>query len=227
MERENKTVAAGFGAAILAILLFGWLASEVLRGATREFDASVRQAVHAWASPWLTFLMRRVTLLGSELVLVPVGALTVWWLMIGKRRHAAVMFTIAALGGEALNQLLKQVFERPRPDEAFFGYALPHSYSFPSGHALVSCCFYGALAAILTRRRRPGAGPYLIWGAAALLVTLIGFSRVYLGVHYPSDVIAGYTGSIVWVFAVREGYGMWLRRRRNRETEADGGGSIA
>src|SRR5258706_9278731 len=160
--------------------------------------------------------MRRVTLLGSELVLVPWGALITGRLMAVGRRHAAVLLIIAALGGEALNQVLKQVFGRPRPDEAFFGYTMPQSHSFPSGHALVSCCFFGALAAILTRRMKPGVVNYAIWACAALLAALIGFSRVYLGVHHASDVLAGYWAAIVWVVAVRAGYGFWLRRRRGK-----------
>jgi len=218
VEREKKALIAGFAAASLAILLFGWLATQMLRGATEEFDSAVRQTVHGWAAPWLTFLMLKVTSCGSELFLVPLGALIAWRLVAAGRRHAAALFAIAAAGGEALNQLLKLVFGRPRPTEAFFGYELPDSYSFPSGHALVSCCFFGALAAILTQRSRLGGWQYAIWAAAALLVALIGFSRIYLGVHHPSDVLAGYAASIVWVVAVREGYGFWLRRRRRRAT---------
>ena len=220
MEREKTTLIAGFAAACLAVMLFGWLATQMLGGATQEFDTAVRHTVHAWAAPWLTFLMRKVTFLGSEFVLVPLGALITWRLVAAGRRHAAVLFTIAALGGEALNQVLKQVFERPRPEEAFFGYGLPQSYSFPSGHALVSFCFFGALAAILTQRMKLGVVKYAIWAGAALLAALIGFSRVYLGVHYPSDVLAGYSAAIVWVAAVRAGYGFWLRRRRGRNLES-------
>ena len=184
-----------------------------MRGTTQEFDAAIRDAVHARATPWLTFAMRRITWLGSELFLVPLGALIAWRLMAAGRRHAAVLFAIAALGGEGLNQILKLLFARPRP-EPFFGYDLPSSYSFPSGHALVSFCYFGALAAILTRRMESGAKKSAIWAGAALAAALIGFSRIYLGVHYPSDVLAGYSAAIVWVSAVRAGYGFWLRRRR-------------
>jgi undecaprenyl-diphosphatase len=221
VDREKKTLAAGFSAAVAAVLLFGWLATQVLRGATQSFDAAVRHTVHAWASPWLTFLMLRVTRCGSELVLVPLGALIIWRLLAASRRHAAMMLAVASLGGESLNQILKVVFGRSRPDEAFFGYQLPQSYSFPSGHALVSCCFFGSLAAILTRRKQAGLMTYLVWAGASAAAALIGFSRVYLGVHYASDVLAGYAAAIVWVAAVRAAYGFWLRRRsRNREPAA-------
>jgi undecaprenyl-diphosphatase len=220
VEREKKTLIAGFSAAVVAVLLFGWLATQVLRGATQSFDEAVRQTVHTWASPWLTFLMLRVTLCGSELVLVPLGVVILWRLLASRRRHAAVMLAIASLGGEGLNQILKVVFGRPRPDEAFFGYQLPQSYSFPSGHALVSCCFFGSLAAILTRRKHAGVTTYLIWAGASAAAALIGFSRIYLGVHYASDVLAGYSAAIVWVAAVRAAYGFWLRRRRRSRGSA-------
>ena len=76
---------------------------------------------------------------------------------------------------------------------------LPRTYSFPSGHSLFSFCFYGVLAGLLTRRIASRIGRILIWTFAALLVAAIGLSRIYLGVHYPSDVIAGYLAASLWV----------------------------
>ena len=213
MEREKRTLLAGFVSAGLALAVFAWLAARMMRGEIAQFDTAVRDAVHSLASPPLTAFMRKITFMGSELFLVPVGALIGWRLVAAGRKHAAILLAIAGLGGEALNQLLKRLFERPRP-EPFFGYTLPSSYSFPSGHALVSCCFYGALAAILTRRMKSTAGKIAVWAAAALLAGTIGLSRVYLGVHHASDVAAGFSGAIVWVAAVAAGYDSWLRRRR-------------
>jgi undecaprenyl-diphosphatase len=212
MEREKRTLLAGFVSAGLALAIFAWLAASVLRGEIVEFDSAVRDAVHSRASPWMTRFMRSVTRLGSELIMAPLGLLIAWRLVAAGRRHAAVLLLIASAGGETLNQLLKLLFRRPRP-EAFFGYDLPSSYSFPSGHALVSCCFYGALAAILTRRMQSRLGKIAVWACAVVLVGAIGLSRVYLGVHYASDVIAGYSAAVVWVAAVATGYGFWLRRR--------------
>jgi undecaprenyl-diphosphatase len=111
-----------------------------------------------------------------------------------------------------LDQILKLCFHRPRP-EAFFGLAIPATYSFPSGHALTATCFYGVLAGLLAARTRPLAGKAGLWALAATLAALIGLSRVYLGVHYPSDVLAGYAAAVVWMAAVRVGYGLRRRRR--------------
>ena len=222
MEKPNRALLEGFLAAAAAVLLFGWLAGAVLRGQTINFDNTIRDAVHAWASPRTTTLMRVITELGAPEVLVPLAAVFVWWLAAGRRTRAARAFVLAALGAEALDQVLKLVFQRARP-KAFFGYAQPLSYSFPSGHAIVSLCFYGVAAAILTARMSSRAGRIAIWAFAGLLAAAIGFSRVYLGVHYPSDVLAGYAGGVIWVAAVRIGYTLRLRQANARSTEDPNG----
>jgi undecaprenyl-diphosphatase len=191
--------------AALALMLFGWLAREVARGDAMRVDTPIRSAVHARSSPALTATMRGVSLFGSEVGLAPLGVVLVWWLLTAKRRRAAVVFAAAALGAEALDQIMKLVFHRPRP-EPFFGYASPVTQSFPSGHAMVSCCFFGVLAAILAARERSRTRRVAIFAAAALLAGLIGFSRVYLGFHYPTDVLAGYAAAVVWLALVRTVY---------------------
>jgi membrane-associated phospholipid phosphatase len=195
----------------MALLLFAWLAREVTRGDAMRLDTPIRSAVHARSSPPLTAMMRGVSLIGSEVVLAPLGVILVWWLVAAKRRRAAVVFGVAALGAEGLDQIMKLLFNRSRP-EPFFGYASPITHSFPSGHAMVSCCFFGVLAAILAARERSRARRMAIFAAAALLVGLMGFSRVYLGFHYPTDVLAGYAAAVIWLAVVRAGYEIWLRR---------------
>lgn len=211
MERQSRTLIGGVAGAAGALMLFGWLAGEVLHGDTTRFDAAVRNAIHGWASPRLTLAMRFVTQLGDPAFLMPLSILLMWRLVVTGRRRAALVLLAAAVGAEALDQILKLVFHRLRP-EAFFGYPQPLGYSFPSGHSVVSCCFYGVAAAILTVRMQSRARRALTWMAAVLLAGAIGFSRVYLGVHYPSDVIAGYAAAVIWVAAVRIGYEIRLRR---------------
>jgi undecaprenyl-diphosphatase len=213
VRRENRAWTAGFAIAVLAALFFAALAQAVVRGSTQNFDAAVRGAIHGWATPLLTEAMRGVTQLGSMTILLPLGVILVWRLYVAGRPRAAVLLAITALGSEAFDQALKFGFRRPRP-EVFFGLAQPATYSFPSGHSVTSCCFYGVLAAILTagpvsRRRK-----ILIWTAAAVVTLAIGFSRVYLGVHYPTDVLGGYAVAVVWVAMVRGAYEIWLARSR-------------
>jgi undecaprenyl-diphosphatase len=111
-------------------------------------------------------------------------------------RRAAVWLLVTLLGALILDVTLKLAFHRARPNP-FFG-PIPDTYSFPSGHSLFSFCFYGVLAGLLADRARSVSLRVVIWAIAALLVLAIGVSRIYLGVHYPSDVLAGYLVGTIW-----------------------------
>jgi undecaprenyl-diphosphatase len=213
-EKQDRALMAGFLGSAAALVFFGWLTGTVLAGESMRFDAAIRNAIHAWASVPLTGAMRVITELGSPFALITVGVVVAWRLIAQRRRHAAVLFLVACVGANALSETLKLVFHRERP-EAFFGFAAPPTYSFPSGHSVMSACMYGVVAAIFTTRMQSRAARIAIWTGAALLALSIGFSRVYLGVHYPTDVLAGYAAAAIWVGAVRAGYEIWLRRRRN------------
>jgi len=205
MENPNR-IKSGFfllGALLLAataLLVFGWLAEEMLEGDTQQFDAFVRTAIHQFATPSLTRLMQVFSFLGSVAAVTALSLAVVCVSLYFRHTRTAALVAITMLGVAVLDLALKHAFHRPRP-VAFFG-ATPDSYSFPSGHALGSLCFYGILAAILAPLARGRGAKFCIWIAAALLVGMIGLSRIYLGVHYPSDVIAGYCAAIVWVGAV-------------------------
>jgi len=210
--REKRDLIAGFLAAAAALFLFGWLAEHIWRHETIAFDASVRNGLHQFASPALTRFFRIVTIFGSEMFLVPFCAFVIWRLVAVGRRHAAALFTLAAAGAETLDFLLKVFFRRTRP-EAYFGYALPSSYSFPSGHSMLSACIFGTLAAVVAPRLPQLWQKLATWTIAVVATLLIGTSRIYLGVHYPSDVAAGYAAAIIWIGGVRAGYDVWRFRR--------------
>jgi undecaprenyl-diphosphatase len=186
--------------AVTALFVFGWLSEEMLEGDTQKFDMFVRNSVHQHSTPGLTRLMQAFSFLGSvgtvtSLCLVVLGAFLYF-----RRMRMAALLGITMLGMAVLDEALKLSFHRPRP-VAFFG-PTPSSYSFPSGHAFGALCFYGVLAAILTPRVHGKPAKWAIWSAAVFLIAMIGFSRIYLGVHYPSDVIAGYAAGAVWVSAI-------------------------
>jgi undecaprenyl-diphosphatase len=202
---------AALAASAAALLVFGWLGNQALRGETAGFDAAARQAIPSFASPWLTRAMIAFTLAGSTFFLIPAGGLAVWRLAAAGRKRAAALLVISVLGGEALDQFLKLLFHRPRP-APFFGFPEPVTYSFPSGHAITACSFYLVLAAILSARLRSGIATAALWTLAAMLAGAIGFCRVYLGVHYPSDVIAGYAAAVIWLAALERAYAAWRRR---------------
>jgi undecaprenyl-diphosphatase len=183
------------------ILVFALLSYAVVHGATTQFDAVARSEIHSLASPALTAVMRFVTGLGSRRFLLPLWAVLAVLFYWRGWTSAVVFLGLSAAGAMALDAALKQLFYRPRPDP-FFGIPRPQSYSFPSGHALASFCFYAAMAVLLSRRLRNPAARATIWIAAIGLIVSIGFSRVYLGLHYASDVIAGYAVALVWVAGV-------------------------
>lgn len=186
--------------AVIALLLFAWLATSVLESRTQFFDLTVRAAIHKYASPALTTVMKGVTWLGSGQVLLPsVLCLLAIFLLRGMGREARLLIVTMA-GAGVLDTVLKLSFHRARP-APFFGISPLDTYSFPSGHALVSFCFYGLLAELIALRQKRLR--WLIWTLAGIIVALIGFSRIYLGVHYPSDVIAGYIAALFWMGAVR------------------------
>jgi undecaprenyl-diphosphatase len=218
VEKQSSTLYFGFASAV-ALLLFAWLAVSVLQGQSMRFDLAGRAAVHAWANPGLTSFMRFMSWLGSPYFVAPAAGLAVWRLSSGGRARAGVLFVVAVVGGEALDQILKLAFRRPRPD-AFFGLSDPITYGFPSGHAVTAACFYGVLAAILATRTASTVHKALLGMGATLMAALIGLSRVYLGVHYPTDVVAGYAAAAVWVFAVRAGYLAWLCRAQRQASAA-------
>jgi undecaprenyl-diphosphatase len=179
------------------LILFAWLSEEVFEGALQRFDLGVRMKVHESLGPDLTKFMLGMTFLGSIGFLTTLFAIVVAvWLAKGMKRPA-VWLAIAVGGSVILDVSLKLSFHRTRP-VPFVG-VVPMTYSFPSGHALSSFCFYGVLAGLLCARVRSRPIRFFIWAASAALVFAIGISRIYLGVHYPTDVIAGYIAAAAWV----------------------------
>jgi membrane-associated phospholipid phosphatase len=198
-----------------ALLLFTWLGREILEGEVLALDDRLRESVHGLASPGLTTIMRAASLYGGPAVLIPAGLLAaVAFLMKGWRRGA--LLTLVLLSGAGLlNGLLKFSFARVRPT-SYFDYPLPGSPSFPSGHALYAAGVFGGLAVLLTARMENRLHQFLVWLIAVSLILLVGLSRVYLGVHYPSDVLAGYAIGVIWVTTVAFGDRLVTHRRRRR-----------
>jgi len=198
--------------AIVSAAVFVWLADEVFEGSTKLFDDSIRNWLHQAATPALTQLMILFSFTGSFSWLLPLGVLVFLIFLYLRRKRALILFLLTMAGEQILEPTLKYFFHRARP-EAFFDYPLPASYSFPSGHAFAALCFYGILAWLITARLENTLLRSVIWIFTVLLIFSIGLSRVYLGVHYPSDVIAGYLAAIIWVITVAIG-DLWFSRRK-------------
>lgn len=195
------------------MLLFAWLAVLASETAIPAYDVAWRAAVHSYQHPWLTVVMKSASLVGSGWGLWPLGAVVWGSLWRAGRARDAALFGLAVVGANLISECMKFVFHRPRPDP-WFGYAKPSNFSFPSGHAFVAVCFFLCLAEILIRDDWPPAARLATWFAAAGCALLIGLSRVYLGVHYPTDVIGGYAAAIVWTTLIRIAHHHYQERKK-------------
>lgn len=220
---EFLTLSLLFGliAAIGTLIFFGWLTSEVLEGDSRQFDEFTRAAVHQLASPLLTTIMRGFSFIGSTLALGVATTIVIVQLALKKRGREAKLLAITMVGAGLLNTTLKLAFKRARP-VPFFDLTPPETYSFPSGHSLSSAVFFGALAAILTARIKSRRMRMIVWTVATVMFVSIGFSRIYLGVHHTTDVIAGFAGALIWILVVRFVEMELTRRKRKRAVDSGG-----
>ena len=215
-EFLSLSLLLGLGTAIAALILFGWLADEVLEGDSRRFDEVTRAATHQLASPTLTIVMRGFSFVGSTIALTIGTIIVVVRFAMRNLGREAKLFAITMIGAGLLNITLKLAFKRARP-EPFFNLSLPETYSFPSGHSLTSAVFFGALAAILTAHIKSRRVRAVIWIVSTLMFLTIGFSRIYLGVHHTTDVIAGFVAALIWILVVRF-VEIQLRRRKLRKS---------
>jgi membrane-associated phospholipid phosphatase len=194
---------------------FGLLAEEVAEGDT-GLDNRIANELHEHATRPLTEFFEAVTTLGNGIVLAGVAAIAAY--LLARRRYytEAVLMVLAYGGAQVLSFSLKLAFRRDRP---FFTDPLAtlSTYSFPSGHATVSIAVYGALTLVLLRRLR-GPARVVCLAAAVLLVSLIGFSRMYLGVHFLSDVLAGYSVGLAWLALCVVALDLHHRRRSRFQT---------
>jgi undecaprenyl-diphosphatase len=207
-----------------AVLSFTQIADAIASGAARNFDRRIMLALRdptnpasPLGPPWLEEAARDVTSLGSTAVLALVSVGVIGFLVLSYARAAAVLVATSVGGGSILLNLLKGFFARPRPD--IVPHAVPvFTASFPSGHAALSAVTYLTLGALLARvqpNRRLKA--YLL-GAAVTLTLLIGITRVYLGVHWPTDVLAGWCIGAAWAIACWLA-AVWLQRHGQVEHE--------
>lgn len=194
-----------FGLGILSALLVGFsiLADEVVEGDTLGFDNSVLMALRVPGDPqtpigpaWLHEAARDVTALGSFAVLTLLLVAVVVFLLLARKRRTAVFLTACVVGGTIISTALKIAFDRPRPD--LTGTVKVFTASFPSGHATVSAVVYLTLGTILAQLTADRAFRIYFYSVAVALTALVGVSRVYLGVHYPTDVLAGWSLGTAW-----------------------------
>lgn len=194
--------------AVLAIagflFLFGFIAHAVAVGNPTALDRYVTLALRSSGDPprpvgpaWVQEAARDLTSLGSIIVVVITTAAIAGYLFLVRKPGVAWLMLLAVGGGIALNNLLKLVFARQRP-HVIISSARVFTTSFPSGHATLSAVAYLTIGALLSRASPSAAIGLYLMVLAVLLTVLIGFSRIYLGVHYPTDVLAGWCIGAAW-----------------------------
>lgn len=188
----------GLVLALLAIGLFAWLAEQMARGATQAFDEAVLLWLYERHTPWLDVAALEVTALGASLVVWMTLMVASAFLWATRHKLSVLLLWVAVVGGGILNSALKGMFDRPRPE--LFPWKTPYAgqSSFPSGHAMTAVIVYATLGYLVARLEPTPLLRRLTLGIVAVVIVLIGLSRLYLGVHYPSDVLAGFVAGFAW-----------------------------
>jgi membrane-associated phospholipid phosphatase len=214
-------MAVGGIAAIGAGYLFVELAEQVRR--TTSLVSGVDRVIHTWfgheRQAAMTTLLSTATSIGGTLGLGAIVAVVAATLLVRKERASAVFVVVTAGAGALLNLGLKMFFARMRPDLAS-ALVVARWYSFPSGHAMGSFITFGALAYIALRQPWPWAAKSAALAIALTIVVLVGLSRVYLGVHWASDIAAGWSAGTVWLASAVVAFEMMLRLRQRRRGAA-------
>ena len=188
---QRIAVLAMLGGSFVILLILVW------NGETKSFDMALRNWALGFNTPITVTVWEDISLMGSVVVLSGLTFLSVGLFAMWRDWPAVRQITFAMGGAAVLDTVLKWAVHRPRPDEVY-AHTMPASYSFPSGHALYSLTFYISIAIIMSSNSR-GNQTRAIWIVAVMMFALIGLSRIFLGVHYGSDVLGGYLVAALWL----------------------------
>jgi len=196
------------------------IVEDSLMESSRWLDITVPLWVRSTLPLWLDVPLRAITALGYYWVVVPLALLFAYLFYRQGLELYAVLLPISSAGAALLATFLKYLFQRPRP-ELFESDYTASFYSFPSGHATIAVAFYGTLA-LLVALRLQGWRRWALLVAGATLALLLGLSRLYLGVHYPTDILAGYLAATLWTGAVASVVAFWRPDFALRENPGEG-----
>lgn len=195
----SSEIIIGFFLTIFTLAGFLKLGDDVLDKELISFDSSITNIIYSFRNPEMTSLMKSITFFGGDIFL---GSATIMiiLLLLRNNKKDALVFSFILFFGIGLNLLLKDMFQRPRPH--FMPLVHETSYSFPSGHSMNSFIFFTSISFFLFRRLKNKSLRDTLLFLSGLLILLIGISRIYLGAHYPSDILAGYIAGLCWFVMV-------------------------
>lgn len=224
-QMERMTLATVAFAAF-ALYAFVKIADEVMERATGGLDRAILLALRdpnnlsdPLGPPWFEEMMRDFTALGGTAVLTLLTVVVLLFLLMTGKRHSAMLVAASVAGGTLLSQIMKWGFDRPRPDLVPHGMAV-YSQSFPSGHAMLSAIVYLTLGALLARTQARTRVKVFLLSVATGLTVIVGVSRIYLGVHWPTDVLGGWMMGAAWA-AMCWLVMLWLQRKGEVEPETN------
>lgn len=210
---------------ILGVWAFAELADEVVEGATRNLDRDLLLLLRTPGDPddpigpdWVEEIMRDFTAMGGIAVLTLATLAVAGFFLLQRKRASTLYLLVAVGGGLLLSTLAKNLFDRPRPDLVPYG-SIVHTASFPSGHSMLAAVVYLTLGALVARTFPQRRLKVYVLCLVTLITILVGVSRVYLGVHWPTDVLAGWLAGVAWACLCMLG-ARWLARRGEVEPEA-------
>lgn len=191
--RSGGVILAG-----LALWFFKKQADHVVEGRADRYDEAIMELVHTIDDPTAHRVLHAATQLGSHVAIGTAAGVTALMMLRRGRKHDAWTLVVSTGGAMAINTILKNVFQRQRPQELARRIKLPKSHSFPSGHSLLSAATYPIVAHHLVERQSLPV-QVIVHSLAGMIVVSVGFSRVYFGVHFPSDVLGGFAAGLGWL----------------------------
>ncbi|MGD8189597.1 phosphatase PAP2 family protein [Brevibacillus ginsengisoli] len=185
---------------LLCAIAFGLIAYLISAHRIAQFDSTISSFIQSFETPTLTSVMEMFSFIGSGLMVVLLSLFVLFYqYKFLKHRSELVLFIAVVAGSGIMNQVLKSLFHRNRP--SLHQLVEAGGFSFPSGHSMEAAAFYGILTYLLWRHIDSHAERGILVFLSTAMIILIGVSRIYLGVHYPSDVLGGYIASGFWLFA--------------------------
>ena len=205
-------ICIGFG------VLFGYIATAIGNKSIAQFDTSVISFVQGMETPWLTSTMKFFTTLANTKSVIVIALIAFVLLYFAFRYRQQAFLLIVVIGGTVvLNTMLKHYFKRERPEIHRIMDA--NGFSFPSGHSMIAFSLYTIIVYIAWRNVKTTLSRTLLILSAAFMIIMTGISRIYVGVHYPSDVVGGFAASALWVTIAIIVYGAYQNRReKNKKT---------
>ncbi|WP_042463849.1 phosphatase PAP2 family protein [Neobacillus dielmonensis] len=219
--RLRLYLSIAFAISVVCLICFSILSLQISENSLLSFDSKMISLIQGLETPWLTVIMKFFTFVGSAPIVILLCLICLYILY--KLLHhytELILFVSVVLGSALLNQLLKQIFHRARPD--LHRLVEISGYSFPSGHAMNAFTVYGILAFLLWKHQKTKWRRVCLIVVSTAMILLIGMSRIYLGVHYPTDIIGGYLASGVWVTTAILFFQYYKEKRYNRKYKLDG-----